>query len=211
MKKIVWTLGATLIAATNAYAQPGAFEISAGGIVFDDTNYAGILGRVGYTQPVFDNTFALGVEAEAGIGLTTFDFSDELVLTDGNNNFTDVLVEQSFEISDSIGGYFIARTPITSKFGVIGRAGYRSTSYSARRDIELLDPNVDPNIFPDSSLDQFRQNISGTFEGISGGVGIEYAFNRKSAIRFDLTFVDKKGVEITEGNSWASIVYARRF
>ncbi len=215
MKKVFFVFGASILSTTlltaPANAQPGAFEISAGGVVFDDSNFMGVIGRIGYTQPVFDNTFAIGVEGEAGFGLSKFEISDILVLTDGNNNFTDVQVDQSVEISDSFGGYFIARTPITSKFGVIGRIGYRTTSFAAQREIEYVDPNVDPEIFPESSLDRFRQNLDGKFEGLSGGVGIEYAFNRKSAIRFDATYVDKQDIEITEGNTWVSIVYARRF
>ncbi len=137
---------AALLASAPAMAQDAGPYINAGVSRYSeaDINATLIGGRVGYS---FNPNFA--VEAEGGIGV------------DG-----DRIGPVSVDIDGTLGGYGVARLPVSENVNLLARAGYQHTWASAE------------------TAGFKAEEDDGSF---AIGVGAEFMFNETNGIRADYT------------------------
>ena len=171
MKFLKTTLIAMAIStfAMSAQAQDTGVYVNLGAqtIEFDTGN---VLGRIGYN---FNEYF--GVEAEGSIGV----FGDS---GDG----------LEIDVPYTVGGFAIAKYPITKKFDIFGRVGYSFANLEAEGFGEDLDLNID---------------------GIGFGGGVQYSFDGSNGIRLGYTyqtFGDDSNVEVGDA-SVIDLSYVHKF
>lgn len=211
MKKTALSIAIALLVSSPAFAQSGTFDASVGGVTFNDQQFIGAIGRLGYTVPIFDDVFAIGVEADAGFGLAGIESFPAEVIADEFGNQYLLAFDIDEKVKESFGGYLVARTSTTKQFGVIGRVGYHSSRYTADVFSRVVDSTLPLSEVSSELTTGTTENFDLKFKGLSAGVGIEYFFSKKNGVRLDATFVDTGDLDNDQGGTWTSIVYVRRF
>lgn len=153
-----------------------------GGVLYDnDLDSFGLQGRVGYDsgRGFFGSTY--GAEIEGSIGLSDESLSDAVGFTDITSGF-----------EHNIGAYVVSRLPITNRFSVHSRVGYNSQKLG----VDATD--VDGNVIEDTV----------TLDGLSIGLGAEYAVSPRSGVRIDYTETDTDFGGATKGFAAS---YTRKF
>ena len=117
-----------------------------------------------------------GVEAQGSIGLTT----DSVQLG------PTATVER--KVDYSLGGFAVARLPVSEKFEVIARGGIHNTQVGI-----------------DAVVDGTTTRVTDTETGFAIGAGAQFNFDKKNAIRADYTYL-----EGTNGET-LSLGYIRKF
>jgi len=171
MKFIKATLAAVLVAgfASTAVAQDSdsGVYINAGIDTFEFDVWT-LGGKVGYN---FNQYF--GVEGQAGFGIIDEDLGGD----------ADIGVDWF------VGGFGVARYPVTDRFDVFARAGYQVTDFG---------------------LDLGSLSGSESFDGFGIGGGVQYFFTENDGIRFEYTYLDL-GSEVGGGADTLSLSYVRNF
>lgn len=188
MKKILLiTAGLLAFSAAPAIAQNSGLEAHVGVSMYENNDFTGVQGRLGYMHDT--GSFMVGVEGEIGTAFT--DISDTVFVPD----FGNVNVDLSMDSNAGIYGVF--RSNRDSQFGLIGRLGYHSTTFgSTVNGGELNNLGVDL-----------------TANGFAGGIGFDYAFGNglKNVVRFDATYLDLGDFDIDDGMTVLALSYGRRF
>lgn len=188
MKKIL-LIAAGLIAAsaTPALAQNSGLEAHVGVSMYENNDFTGVQGRLGYMHDV--GGFMIGVEGELGTAFT--DISETVFDPDLGN------VNVDLSIDSNAGVYGVVRTNRESQFGFIGRLGYHSTTFGT-----TVSGNGIGNI-----------GVDLTANGFAGGIGMDYAFGNglKNVVRFDATYLDLGDFDIDDGMTVLALSYGRRF
>ena len=169
-----------------------------------------------YVDPRFGSSKSLRQSYTYGtLGATLYDVDSDVYGVQGrvgwqSSNYYGAEVEGSFGINDDddtfdfgagpvatktgvdtqIAAFAVGRYPVTDKFNVLGRVGYHNTEFDTE--------------FDDGTTvleDDFSE------DGIAYGVGAEYAFDPKTALRLDYTRYSYDG---PDGDSLALAV-ARKF
>lgn len=203
MKKILFTTGIAMFFAFSAHAdddKPVKVEAGVGLTSYGDSQSIGLTGRANITIPIVDRAFDIGFEVEGG---TQIDGAEEgivrLVDIDGMTE-EEFLSIEGFGVQQHLAGYFIFRVPLDSGLGISVRAGYHSSNFGGDRISEVPRLNT-----------REVENIDVDFEGLSAGFAAEYFFDKKNAIRFDMTWNDVGDLNIDGNRTWSTISYMRRF
>ncbi len=117
-----------------------------------------------------------GVEAQGSVGLNT----DSIQL---GPTFT---VKR--KVDYSLGGFAVARLPVSEKFEIFARGGIHNTQV----DIDAID-------------DGTTTRVTDTETGFAIGAGAQFNFDKKNAIRADYTYLDGTNAETL------SLGYIRKF
>ena len=120
-----------------------------------------------------------GIEGEGSFGITK--------VTEAALGATGEL-----KVNHNFGGYVIARVPVSDTFDFFARAGYATTKISV--DVTTNGTNID---------------VSGSVDGIAGGVGLQYNFTDNDGLRFDYTYMDAD--EGLGGLHSLALAYVRNF
>ena len=129
------------------------------------TQEAGPYGGVGLTTYEFDTVGAnavLGYDFNSNFALETegvLGLSGTTTHFDGHNI--------RFKIKNTVGGFVVARLPVNDQISLFARGGYHQTK------VKLADPGV---------------LLDNTTDGVAAGVGIQYSFSGRNAIRLGYTF-----------------------
>ncbi|PHR92895.1 MAG: hypothetical protein COA69_06105 [Robiginitomaculum sp.] len=129
---------------------------------------------------------AYGVQGRLGYNFSPL-FGAELEVSTGvAKEF--VGVGSSVGIDYSVGGFAVARAPLGSKFSLLARGGYHVTKFGVT-----------------------TPAISGTvsMDGFALGLGAEYAFTPKNALRLDYTRYGMR--QLGNSTGAASLSYVRKF
>jgi len=188
MKKILLvTIGLIAFASSPAMAQNSGLEAHIGVSMYENNDFTGVQGRLGYMHDV--GNFMIGVEGEVG---TSFTDVSETVFDPTLGN-----VDVDLDLDSNAGIYGVFRSNRDSQFGLIGRLGYHSTKFGT-----TVSNNQIGNI-----------GIDLTASGFAGGVGMDYAFgdDRKNVVRFDATYLDLGDFDIDDGMTVLALSYGRRF
>ena len=94
------------------------------------------------------------------------------------------------DVDYSVGAFGVARVPVTGRLTGLARLGYHITDVATEVDDGLT-----------------VTETSNSVDGLAYGVGVEYALNRRDAIRADYTRYDGTGLDADA----LSIAYLRRF
>jgi len=161
----------------------------------DSGAYVGIGASAYVTEPIGAfgaDLFTL--DAKAGYNFNAY-FGVEAQGSIGLNTDSDPFAGGSFntKIDYSLSGFAVARWPVSEKFDLLARAGIHNTQVG--RDLENP-PLIDGAPFTVDSI---------TETGLAVGVGAQYSFDKKNAIRADYTFLDGAEAETL------SIGYIRNF
>lgn len=188
MRKILLTAAILITAsAAPALAQDSGLEAHVGVSMYENNDFIGVQGRLGYMHDV--GGFTIGAEGEIGTAFTevTERFTDPEL---GN-------IDVDVSVDSNVGIYGVVRTNRDSSFGLIGRLGYHSTKFGG---------NVS-----NGAIGSISTDLSAS--GFAGGVGIDYAFgnDRKNVVRFDATYLDLGDLEIDDGMTVLALSYGRRF
>ncbi len=186
-KTLLFAAGLVALATTPAMAQNSGLEGHVGVSMYENNDFTGIQGRLGYMHDV--GSFMLGVEGEVGTAFT--DISETVFDPDLGN------VDVDLGLDSNAGIYGVFRSNRNSQFGLIGRLGYHSTQFGSTVSAEGIG-----NI-----------GIDLTASGFAGGVGFDYAFggDRKNVVRFDATYLDLGDFDIDDGMTVLALSYGRRF
>jgi len=188
MKKILLiSTGLLAMSAAPAMAQDSGLEVHLGVSMYENNDFTGVQGRLGYMHDV--GSFMIGVEGEIGTAFT--DISE----TASDPTIGNVNVDLGLDSNAGIYGVF--RSNRDSKFGLIGRLGYHSTTFGA---------TVTGNEIGSLGIDL-------TASGFAGGLGFDYAFgqSRKNVVRLDATYMDLGDFDIDDGMTVLALSYGRRF
>lgn len=99
------------------------------------------------------------------------------------------------KVDYSVAGFAVARLPVTERFQLFARGGVHNTQVG----IDVMGDVID-GVVTDTTT---RQSITET--GFAGGVGAQFNFDKKNAIRADYTYLDG-----TNGET-LSLGYVRKF
>ena len=188
MKKILLiTAGLLAFASTPAMAQNSGLEAHIGISMYENNDFTGVQGRLGYMHDI--GSFMIGVEGEVGTAFT--DISETVFDPEIGNVTVDL------GLDTNAGVYGVFRSNRDSQFGLIGRLGYHSTTFGTTVSNNQIG-NVDVDL---------------TASGFAGGIGLDYAFggDRKNVIRFDATYLDLGDFDIDDGMTVLALSYGRRF
>lgn len=188
MKKILLiTAGLMTFAATPAMAQDSGLEAHIGVSIYENNDFTGVQGRLGYMHDV--GSFMIGVEGEIGTSFT--DISETVSDPDIG------VVTVDLGLDSNAGIYGVFRSNRESQFGLIGRLGYHTTEFGS---------TVSGAGIRDIGIDL-------TASGFAGGIGLDYAFggDRKNVVRFDATYLDLGDFDIDDGMTVLALSYGRRF
>ena len=188
MKKILLiSAGLMAMSATPTFAQDSGLEVHVGVSMYENNDFTGVQGRLGYMHDV--GSFMIGVEGEIGTSFT--DISE----TVNDPDFGAISVDLGLDSNAGIYGVF--RSNRDSQFGLIGRLGYHSTTFGST----VTGAGVN------------NLGIDLTASGFAGGVGFDYAFGetRRNVVRFDATYLDLGDFDIDDGLTVLALSYGRRF
>jgi len=167
MKFLKAALAATALTAfaASAQAQDSNVYINAGVQTFEFDTY-NVVGRVGYN---FTENF--GIEGEGSIGVVGEDETE---------------TRFGVDTKWSLGGFLVARAPVTEQVDLFARAGYTTVNIEVEGFGETEDVNAD---------------------GFGIGGGIQYNFDAQNGVRLGYTYVDGDGLEADV----IDLVYVRKF
>ena len=188
MKKILLiTAGLMAVSATPAMARDSGLEAHVGVAMYENNDFTGVQGRLGYMHDV--GGFMVGVEGEVGTAFT--DVTDTVNDPDLGNVTVDISMDSN------AGVYGVLRTNRDSQFGLIGRLGYHSTTFGGT--------------VTNGNIGSISTDLSAN--GFAGGIGMDYAFgnDRKNVVRFDATYLDLGDLAIDDGMTVLALSYGRRF
>lgn len=134
---------------------------------------------------------AIGVQARAGYQLSQLigaEIEGSVGIVDDTTTIGATTREAGLDYS--IGGFGVARLPITPRMNIVGRAGYHLT------DIEVTD-----------TVGGVPTTVSGTEDGLAWGGGAEFAISPRDSIRVDYTNYDVPGSNLDS----VSLGYQRKF
>ena len=161
----------------------------------DSGVYAGIGVAAYVTEPIgAAGTDLYAVEAKVGYNFNKF-FGVEAQGSIGLNTVSDPFADGSLnrKIDYSVGAFAVGRLPVSEKFELFARAGVHNTQLG--REVENP-PLIDGVPFTAVSLSE---------TGFAGGLGAQYNFDKKNAIRADYTYFDRTNAETL------SLGYIRKF
>lgn len=188
MKKLLLlTAGFMAFSAAPAMAQNSGLEGHVGVSMYENNDFTGVQGRLGYMHDV--GSFMIGVEGELGTAFT--DVSETVFDPDFGQ------VDVDLGIDSNAGIYGVFRSNRDSQFGLIGRLGYHSTTFGST----VTNSNIG------------SVGIDLTASGFAGGIGFDYAFGNglKNVVRFDATYLDLGDFDIDDGMTVLALSYGRRF
>lgn len=167
---------------SDPYARRGYAYGTLGAQWFDvDTDFAGVQGRLGYTQHR-----GFGAEVEGSLGVTEDNVDAIAVSVAGPGATADAKVD------NQVAAFGTYRFPLSQRFALKPRIGYHRTQIGV-----------------DVALNGQTGSDSGSFDGLAYGLGAEYDLSPRDAIRADYTAYAVDTDDI--GYDSVSVAYLRRF